>query len=155
MNTNLMILFNVKSRNASTSKAVSSTVSNGTKTAIDQTNTTTVPLTSGERHRKLINLEVLDGIRVHAILWIIVAHCSSFTQVPYLMKVSPLAHFPDDFFRNKADNWLVSAYLLSTYYPVSIFFMISGILVIYNYKKNKQCDVKEHFFKHLVLRVLR
>ena len=81
-------------------------------------------MTAAERRRRAVSLDLLDGLRVLTILWIIVAHCVSMTQVPFLMKVSPVAHFPWTFFENRDANWLVSSYLLSTYYPVSIFFMV-------------------------------
>lgn len=72
----------------------------------------------------VVSLQLLDGLRVLAILWIVVSHCSGFTQLPLLMKVSPFVHYPHDLVRSKADNWLISTYLVNTYYAVSMFFMI-------------------------------
>lgn len=91
----------------------------------------TVVCTSAEKRRRAVSLDILDGIRVFTILWIIAAHCSSMTQIPVLMKISPLAHFPWTFFENRDANWLVSSYLLSTYYPVSIFFMVRYVKICY------------------------
>ena len=121
LSTNLKLLFDVKNRNDK--PKTKSTITNGTNGSMH--------IDVGEDHNsKRIRLDILDGIRVFAILWIIVAHCSSFTQVPYLMKVSPLAHYPEDISRSKSANWLVSSYLMSTFYPVSIFFMIRFVLLI-------------------------
>lgn len=70
------------------------------------------------------NLNVLDGVRVLAITWIIICHSSAMTQVPLLMKVSTFADYPESAHMLRNENWLGSAFILSYYYPVSIFFII-------------------------------
>ena len=83
-----------------------------------------------------INLDILDGIRVFAIVWVIVTHCTTFSQVPTLMKVSSLAHYPKDLIQIKENNWLISVYIQSTYYAVSIFFMIRLHNILFYYDTN-------------------
>lgn len=105
--------------------------------------------------KPLMRIDVLDGIRVFSILWILGAHVAAFSQVLYLMKVSPVAHYPHGIVEMKEENWLMSSYLQSTYLAVSVFFLVSGMLLVYKKDSVEHCNSVVHFFKYIAHRVLR
>lgn len=105
--------------------------------------------------RPLMRIDVLDGIRCFSIFWILAAHVAAFSQVLYLMKVSPVAHFPHGIVAMKEDNWLFSSYLQSTYLAVSVFFLVSGMLLVYKKDNYQTCNGAVHFIQFIVNRIFR